>query len=132
MSEARQPLAERTGMDSNQIDVVENGAIVKVFLLEGPFPWNTPTAILDGAGNFWESFGELSSSLNIISCSVARLSCRLDLPGSVVLLLISVDSAFRLVSSDCNSTSSFPWVGGIVKLQSAEVALFCGESCCCL
>ncbi|CAM9533609.1 unnamed protein product, partial [Ectocarpus fasciculatus] len=53
-------------MDSNQIDVVENGAIVKVFLLEGPFPWNTPTAILDSAGDFWESFALTHAALGFL------------------------------------------------------------------
>lgn len=46
-------------MESYQIDVVDNGAIVKVFLLEGAFPWNTPERILDSAGGFWESYGML-------------------------------------------------------------------------
>lgn len=51
--------SEATGkdMDSNQVDVVENGAIVKVFLLEGPLPWNAGSAISDSAGPFWESYG---------------------------------------------------------------------------
>lgn len=52
----REP-AVRCGMDSYQIDVVDNGAIVKVFLLEGAFPWNTPKRILESAGGFWESYG---------------------------------------------------------------------------
>lgn len=46
-------------MDSNEIDVVENGAIVKVFLLEGPFPWNAKEEIVSNAGPFWESYGEM-------------------------------------------------------------------------
>lgn len=48
----------KIGMDSNEIDVVENGAIVKVFLLEGAFPWNAPAPILDNAGGFFSNFGE--------------------------------------------------------------------------
>lgn len=44
-------------MDPNKIDVVENGAIVKVFLLEGSLPWNAGPDILDSAGPFWESYG---------------------------------------------------------------------------
>ena len=48
-------------MDSNEIDVVDNGAIVKVFLLEGAFPWNAPAAILDNAGSFFSNYGACSS-----------------------------------------------------------------------
>lgn len=44
-------------MDSNEVDVVENGAIVKVFLLEASLPWNAPQNVREAAGGFWEAFG---------------------------------------------------------------------------
>lgn len=44
-------------MDSNEIDVVDNGAIVKVFLLEGAFPWNAPASVLENAGSFFSNYG---------------------------------------------------------------------------
>lgn len=59
----REP-AIRFGMDSYKIDVVDNGAIVKVFLLEGAFPWNTPKRILESAGGFWESYGKMSNCMH--------------------------------------------------------------------
>lgn len=46
-------------MGSNEIDVVDNGAIVKVFLLEGAFPGNAPQAILNNAGAFFSNYGML-------------------------------------------------------------------------
>lgn len=65
-------------MDSSQIDVVDNGAIVKVFLLEGPFPWNTPKRILESAGGFWESYGMIccvfSPAVFVIKSSAAALA----------------------------------------------------------
>lgn len=89
-----------TGMGSNQIDVVDNGAIVKVFLLEGTFPSNTPNAILDSAGSFWESFGErVMPSVKTFPPLLRAFPAVVWVEGSVVFLL-SVDSAFRLVSSD--------------------------------
>lgn len=71
-------------MDSNEIDVVDNGAIVKVFLLEGAFPWNAPAAILDNAGSFFSNYGMRvrrivpcsstgsSSSLSCFACFLNR------------------------------------------------------------
>ncbi|CAN0427059.1 unnamed protein product, partial [Pylaiella littoralis] len=53
-------------MESYQIDVVDNGAIVKVFLLEGAFPWNTPERILDSAGGFWESYALTHAALGFL------------------------------------------------------------------
>lgn len=41
----------------NKINVVENGAIVRVFLLEGAFPHGAPSDVLSKAGAFWESYG---------------------------------------------------------------------------
>lgn len=55
-------------MDSNEIDVVDNGAIVKVFLLEGAFPWNTPPAILDNSGAFWENYCKCFDFASIVGC----------------------------------------------------------------
>lgn len=45
-------------MDSNSVDVVENGAIVKVFLLEAALPSNAGDDILNAAGGFWGSYGK--------------------------------------------------------------------------
>lgn len=45
-------------MTSNSIDVVENGAIVKVFLLEAALPSNAGDDILNAAGGFWGSYGK--------------------------------------------------------------------------
>lgn len=45
-------------MDSNSIDVVDNGAIVKVFLLEAALPSNAGDDILNAAGGFWGSYGK--------------------------------------------------------------------------
>lgn len=44
-------------MDSNEVDIVENGAIVKVFLLEGALPDNAPADVREAAGPFWDDFG---------------------------------------------------------------------------
>ena len=43
---------------SNEVDIVENGAIVKVFLLEAPLPSNAGDDIMSGAGPFWEGYGK--------------------------------------------------------------------------
>lgn len=48
-------------MGSNSIDVVENGAIVKLFLLEAALPSNAGDDILNAAGGFWGSYGKLSA-----------------------------------------------------------------------
>lgn len=44
----------------NEVDIVENGAVVKVFLLEAPLPWNAGDEILSAAGPFWEGYGEIA------------------------------------------------------------------------
>lgn len=44
-------------MESNEVDIVENGAVVKVFLLEGALPWNAPADVREAAGPFWDDFG---------------------------------------------------------------------------
>lgn len=52
-------------MDANKVDVVENGAIVKVFLLEAALPWNAPPDFKEAAGPFWDSYGAHFISLFI-------------------------------------------------------------------
>lgn len=44
----------------NEIDIVENGAVVKIFLLEAPLPWNAGDEILSAAGPFWKGYGEIA------------------------------------------------------------------------
>ena len=70
-------------MGSNEVDVVDNGAIVKVFLLEGAFPSSkvVPDSILDNAGSFFSNYG-VCVCVCVCVCGVL---CLLYLPSSLDL-----------------------------------------------
>lgn len=64
-------------MEPNDIDIVDNGALVKVFLLEAPFPWNAES-LRNSAGNFWDSFGKSEISRDALRLlGVVCISTRL-------------------------------------------------------